>query len=351
MRPSEPRNGVRCKQEPHAAEIETPAMLRRAASLLAFALWAGITTAPVRAYLPPPFASLNHEVRTLARRVPAAIALDVLDLHTGYDAGFNAKKSMPAASTIKLPVMVEVFAQLQAGRFDLRRRVTLEAADKDYGSGELCDAPIGATYSVSVLVEKMIDISDNTATNMLIRLVGRRSINRRMEELGLARTHLAGDVRTGAWSIRQTLRTSPADLVRLLSLMARGELVDQWSSNEMIAILEADQVNTLLPEPLPGNVAIAHKTGSLDDTLNDAGIVFASDAPYVIAVMTTALPSQDLGRAFIRTISRLAYADELRFARWREATGDGQSTDISPDAQYWSDGVPGDAPTPPPSEL
>jgi beta-lactamase class A len=330
-------------------------MRRRAASLLAFALLIGITSiAPARAYLPPPFASLNHDVRTLARHVPAAIALDVLDLDTGYATGFNAAKSMPAASTIKLPVMVEVFTQLEAGRFDLQRRVTLEAGDKDYGSGVLCDAPAGTTYAVSDLLEKMIDISDNTATNMLIRLVGRHNINLQMANLGLERTHLSGDVRTDAWTIRRTLRTSPADLVRLLSLMARGELVDQWSSNEMISILKADEINTLLPEPLPPDVAVAHKTGSLNDTMNDAGIVFAADAPYVIAVMTTALPSQGLGRAFIHTVSRLAYTDELRFARWRESTAapadaDADQVDAaSPDAQYWSAQPSSSAPTSPP---
>jgi beta-lactamase class A len=291
--------------------------------------------APALAYLPPPLARLNHDLRTMARRIPAAIALDVVDLSTGYNAGFNAGKSMPAASTIKLPVMVAVFEQLAAGRFDLNRRVTLEAQDKDAGSGDLCDAPDGSNYPVSVLLDKMIDISDNTATNMLIRLVGRRAINLEMESLGLARTHLLGDVRTNGWSIRAMLRTSPADLVHLLSLMAKGELIDQWSSNEMIAILEADQINTLLPEPLPADVPIAHKTGSFFDTLNDAGIVFASNAPYAIAVMTTALPSQDLGRAFIRRISRLTYSDELGLARWREVHG-GLGGD-SPDVPYWTE--------------
>jgi hypothetical protein len=101
----------------------------------------------------------------------------------------------------------------------------------------------------------------------------------------------------------------------------------------MIAILEADQYNTLLPQPLPPGVPIAHKTGSFFDTLNDAGIVYASDAPYVIAVMTTALPSQNLGRQFIRRISRLAYSDELRLARWREGHP-GYGT--SPDLLYWT---------------
>lgn len=256
---------------------------------------------------------------------------------------------MPAASTIKVPVMVEVFEDLQSGRFDLNRRVTLEPGDKDDGSGDLADDSVGETFSVSELLAKMIDISDNTATNMLIRLVGRRNINRRMHDLGLEHTHLTGDVRTDAWSIRQALRTSPADLVHLLTLMARGELVDEWSSNEMISLLKADQINTLLPEPLPDDVAVAHKTGSFFDTLNDAGIVYASDAPYVIAVMTTALPSQDLGRAFIHTVSRLAYTDEIRFARWREEMGvapafaaqpASAAVDTSPDVPYWNDAPP-----------
>lgn len=325
-------------------------MVRYAASFAAFAL-AGFVAfaAPARAALPPPFAALDRDVRNAARHLPAAIGLDVLDLNTGYQAGLNAARSMPAASTIKVPVMVEVFAEMQAGRLELDRRVTLAAADKDSGSGDLYDARNGERFPVSELLAKMIDVSDNTATNMLIRLVGRGKINQQMTDLGLAHTHLAQDVRTDDWSIRQALRTSPADLVRLLSLMARGQLVDQWSSNEMISLLEADQYNTLLPEPLPDNVAIAHKTGSLFDTLNDAGIVYAGDAPYVIAVMTTALPSKNLGRSFIHTVSRLAYIDELRFARWREEMGIAPEfappaatpgNGGSPDVPNWNDNPP-----------
>ena len=250
---------------------------------------------------------------------------------------------MPAASTIKIPVMVEVFSQLQTGKFDLQRRVRLTAADKDYGSGDLCDAPVGTTYPISVLINKMIDVSDNTATNMLIRLVGRRSINSGMADLGLRRTRLTQDIRTSDWGIRQNLRTSPADLVRLLELMARRQLVDQWSSNEMISILEQDQFNTLIPEPLPIDIQIAHKTGSFFDTLNDAGIVYAGDSPYVIAVMTTSLRSQDAGRRFIHTISRLAYADERRLATWRHSSGltfepfdaAASGDTASPDLNYW----------------
>jgi len=200
-------------------------------------------------------------------------------------------------------------------------------------------SPVGATFAVSELLAKMIDVSDNTATNMLIRLVGRRNINRRMTDLGLEHTHLTGDVRTDAWSIRQALRTSPADLVHLLTMMARGELVDEWSSNEMIALLKADRINTLLPEPLPDDVAVAHKTGSLFDTLNDVGVVFANDAPYVIAVMTTRLPSLGQGRTFIRSLSKMAFAQESQLATWRNSAGvetfAANESIMPPDVRYW----------------
>lgn len=323
---------------------ERASMLRRFATIVATAGVLFGVAMPRAVAEPGPFDQLARQVRSMAQRLPASSALEIFDLSTGYHAGFNASSSMPAASTIKVPVMVEVFRQLAAGRFDLDHRMTLLASDKDYGSGELCDAPVGSTYAVSDLLLKMIDISDNTATNMLIRLVGRHRINESMVGLGLEHTHLAEDVRTYDWGIRDELRTSPSDLVHLLAMMARRELVDEWSSNEMVSILARDQINTLLPEPLPDDVVIAHKTGSLDDTMNDAGIVYAEDAPYVIAVMTTALPSQELGRIFIRNVSKVAYSSEIRFARWREESGLGSPFSLapvgtggqSPDVRYWS---------------
>jgi beta-lactamase class A len=325
-------------------------MVRRISSVLVLAGVVFVTCfGRANAFLPAPLAQLTHDARKLAATLAAPTALEVFDLSTGYHTGLNSGASMPAASTIKIPVMVEVFSQLQSGKFDLQKRVQLTAADKDWGSGDLCEAPVGTTYPISVLLDKMIDISDNTATNMLIRLVGRRTINRDMSYLGLRHTKLTEDIRTGDWGIRQGLRTSAADLVRLLSMMARRQLVDQWSSNEMISILEQDQYNTLIPEPLPLDIPIAHKTGSFSDTLNDAGIVYADDGPYVIAVMTTSLRSQDAGRRFIHTISRLTYADERRLAKWRQRSGltfdaidagaPGPAGETSPDVFYWGAGT------------
>ncbi len=299
-------------------------------------LW--VSTPAQATLVPPPMQSLRADLHRMVVRFPASTAVEVMDLATGYHVGYNAGAVMPAASTIKVPVMVEVFRQLEAGRFELDRRVTLLAGDKDFGSGELCDAPVGSTYTVDELLDKMIDISDNTATNMLIRLVGLGSINHTMYHLGLDKTRLRGYVRTDNWAVRQALESSPADMVRLLTMMAKRELVDGWSSNEMISILEGDQINTLLPEPLPPGIAIAHKTGSFFDTLNDVGIVYGDD-PYVIAVMTTHLPSLDMGRTFIRALSLLAFQEEARMTAWRDVTGISAFTETdgltSPDLGYW----------------
>lgn len=301
-------------------------MLRRFVFATFCAMLVCSTSITASASVPAPFASLTTHLRALAAHAPGRVSFDVVDLAGNYRASYDAGASMPAASTIKIPVMVEVFRQLRRGRFTLNRRVTLRNADRDYGWGELCNVRVDTQYSVRTLLSKMIDDSDNTATNMLIRLVGRRNINTTMQNLGLRSTHLTTDIRTATNYVRYALRSSPADMATLLSRMARGDLIDTWSSNAMIAILEGQEHNSLIPEPLPDNVLIAHKTGTLHDTLDDVGVVYASGAPYVIAVMTTDLPELSQGRTFIRGVSKIAYAQMVQLATWRKSAG------IAPDS-------------------
>lgn len=268
---------------------------------------------------PGSFADLQSRLDAASQQAPGHVAIAIENLATGSISGINTNASMPAASTIKIPVMVEVFEQMALGKIELDRLVHLQASDRDWGFGDLCDAPAGKAYSVSRLLRLMITESDNTATNMLIRLVGRQRINATMHELGLSRTSVADYIRSEG-DIR-SLRSSPRDMVHLLDAMAREQLVDVWSSRQMLAILEGQRHNTLLPAPLPPETKIAHKTGTLHDTLNDVGIVETPRAPYVIAVMTTHLPSLASGRSFIRGISKLTYDAMERFADWREQSG------------------------------
>ncbi len=330
--------------------------VRSLASLGAFVSLVAAANAPAGAYsLSDPFADMQAQLYSAAMHAPGHVGIAVEDLATGETSGINASANLPAASTIKIPVMVEVFKQMEAGKIDLNTTVTMRASDRDWGWGDMADAPIGTERSVNALLLLMITESDNTATNMLIRLVGRGHINSTMATLGLHQTRLSDYIRSESNSIRYALRTSPKDMVSLLDKIARERLVDEWSSREMLAILAGQHHNGLIPAALPAGIKIAHKTGSLHDTLNDVGIVYRDDEPYIIAVMTTQLPDLDLGRAFIHRVSRMAYRQFGKYEAWRENEGIAAFDVDAPDTSLATAQAPDDAmwdsqaPKPPPS--
>lgn len=255
---------------------------------------------------------LAPQLEALAEHTDGLVALAVGDLQTGHAIAINGGVNLPAASTIKIPVMVEVFRQIEAGRFTPDRTVMLLDRDRDCGYGSLCDAPWGSEYRVSFLLERMIDVSDNTAANMLIRLVGRRSINHTMAMLALSQTRLGDSIRSDG-DIR-SLRTSADDMLRLLSLIAAKQVVDAKASEAMLALLAGQRHNELLPAPLPKGLVVEHKTGTLHDTLNDVGIVELSGAPYVICAFSTHLGDLDAGQRFIRDASLLTFESFRRTA-------------------------------------
>ena len=307
-----------------------------------------------------PLADFQAQLVAFATGAPGHVGIAVEDIATGAVGGVNSGAEMPAASTIKIPVMVEVFKQLVSGEFDLNTKVTLQRADKDWGSGDLCSARAGSNYTVKRLLDLMIDVSDNTATNMLIRLVGRQRVNETMSEYGLTHTKLRDFIRSEGNGIRWSLRSSPADMAYLLTQMAKHQLIDEWSSRQTIAILRGQKHNSLLPAPLPAGTDVAHKTGTLHDTLNDVGIVYAGEDPYVIAVMTTDLPTLESGRRFIRGVSRMAYTALGKLGTLRDDFNPNAESEraapLTPEQQMWTPQspappppAPGSAPTDPPA--
>jgi hypothetical protein len=156
-------------------------------------------------------------------------------------------------------------------------------------------------------------------------------------------------------------------MVKLMTAMARFQLIDEWSSREMIAIMTGQHHNGLIPQPLPRGTTIAHKTGELHDTLNDVGVVYLNSEPYAIAVMATNLSTLDAGYHFIQGVSRIAYNELARFSLWRQANdytatpfvapaaAADASTSASPerDLQMWTPSAPAGAlpvSAPPPAE-
>ncbi|MBC5826020.1 MAG: serine hydrolase [Candidatus Eremiobacteraeota bacterium] len=270
---------------------------------------------------PTALASLQRRLMRLANAVPGAIALSVVDLRRGTTFNINGDDDLPAASTIKIPVMVEVLRQVTVGKFSLGRTVSLQNRDRDWGYGSLCDAPSGRPYSVRDLLWLMITRSDNTATNMLIRLVGRHRINQTMIDLGLDQTRL-GDIIHSDGDVRE-LRTSANDMMHLLSMIAQRRVINAGACDFMLEMMLAQRHNTLLPVGLPKDVPIAHKTGTLHDTLNDVGVVELDGSPYIICVLTTHLRDLDFGERFIRQASRLTFRSFLGLLSAEGVDGDG----------------------------
>jgi beta-lactamase class A len=253
----------------------------------------------------PTLAALAPKLERLASHMPGIVAISIADLSGGHALAINGDANLPAASTIKVPVMVEVFRQIAQGRLTQATRVALTDGDRDCGYGSLCDAPWGTRYTVATLLQLMIARSDNTAANMLIRTVGRQNVNATMAGFGLVQTRLGDSIRSDG-DIRE-LRTSTNEMMNLLIMIARHEVVTDQACAAMVAILVGQRHNSLLPKYLPKGLAIAHKTGTLHDTLNDIGIVYLNGAPYVFCAFTTHLADLDDGERFIRAASKLTY--------------------------------------------
>ncbi|KYC43384.1 serine hydrolase [Scytonema hofmannii PCC 7110] len=230
-----------------------------------------------------------------------------LDLETGNYLDIYGEKVFPAASTIKYPILIALFQDIDAGKVKLndtlvlRRNLKAEAA----GSGVLQFKPAGTKLSVLETATKMITISDNTATNMIIdRLGGKAKLNQRFRSWGLQNTvirNLLGD-------FKGTNTTSPKDLVRLSVMIDNDKLLSPTSRSKALSIMRRVQNRRLLPSGLGKGATIAHKTGTLGIILGDAGIVELPTGKRYLAGIFVKRPFGDTrAREFISQVSKLVY--------------------------------------------
>jgi beta-lactamase class A len=246
--------------------------------------------------------SVVEQVRLMARGFSGMLGVWAHSLDTGETIEWNAAEVFPAASTIKLPILYEVFHQAADGRLRLADTATLRAEDIVPGSGVLKDLMPGVTLTVRDLATLMIVISDNTATNMLIDRVGLDAVNASAAELGLTGTRLAFKLFKGPDGPPRNVST-PHDLGRLMVLAATHGVLTPAACDDMLAILGRQHFTDLITRRIPDYdaflehgkdpvVAVASKSGSVRGTRNDVGLVTARGRRYVIAMMSKGCTDQ-----------------------------------------------------------
>jgi beta-lactamase class A len=250
--------------------------------------------------------ALQSQVQTLMSRYNfLQTGMFFLDLDTGNYLDIKGDRVFPAASTIKLPILIAFFQDLDAGKVRLDDTLVMRDDLITNGSGEMQDDPVGSRYSARETVTKMITISDNTATNMIIdRLGGIKKLNERFRSWGLKDTK----IRNWLADLSGTNTTSSKDMVQLLALLVNNKLMSASSKAQVLDILRHTTIKTLLPAGLGPGADIANKTGDIGFLIGDAGLITMPNGKRYLAGIFVKRPYDDTrGRDFIRQVSRLVY--------------------------------------------
>lgn len=266
-----------------------------------FSGWMGVAAAWLGPYGDGKVWERVRALRALGARAGGASATEARS-----PLGFHAQEPYRAASVIKLPILCEVFRQARAGKLDMRALVELREDEQVTGSGVLKDMTPGVRIPVRDLAVLMITVSDNTATNLLIDLVGGPgAVNALSQELGLNHTTLSGKLQIPPERYSELQRrgvrttTSPADMVRLLELVYRGPFPgladeDRWA---ILDILTRQQhlpsIGRYLPfdpdsveDGEPVGAVVGSKSGSIRGVRHDVGIVWTPQGAYAVALMS-----------------------------------------------------------------
>lgn len=230
----------------------------------------------------------------------------LVEPQSGSYADVNGQLALPAASMIKVPVMVALLVALDRQEVKLDQQLKIRADLIGGGSGDLQWRPVDSKVSLKDALDMMIIISDNTATNLIIDLLGGQDkLNRQFDGWGLHETRIAN------WlpDFNGTNTTSPYNLAFLLGRVDRGEIISAGSRKYMYSIMERCHTRTLLPQGLPPGAKIAHKTGDIASMVGNVGII--TDASkglrYIIAVQVGRPHNDHRANQLIRDISRIVY--------------------------------------------
>jgi len=231
----------------------------------------------------------------------------------------RADEPFHAASTMKIPVMIELFHQVRQGKLKLDNPLTVKnefhslvdgsiyTLDPNDDSEAALYNAAGQTRTLSQLCELMITISSNLATNLLIEKLGVDNIRATVHALHADGMNVLRGVEDGkAYEKGLNNTTTARGLLMLLEAIANGKAVDADASEQMLAILERQTFKEGIPAGLPAGIRVAHKTGEITKIHHDAAIVYAP-RPFVLVVLVRGIADSKESAALIADISRLLY--------------------------------------------
>ena len=269
----------------------------------------------------PTLESTKSAIEAKLKTVEGEFAVAFKDLQTGKTLFINEKENFHAASTMKTPVMIEVYKQAKAGKFKLTDSILVKNEFKSIvdgspysmdiadDSGDGMYKMIGKKMTIYDLTYQMIIVSSNLATNILIDLVDAKNANQSMRALGAKDIQvLRGVEDQKAFDKGLSNTTTAYDLMVIFEKIAQNKVIDKKSCEEMRKILFDQKFNEIIPEKLPKTVKVAHKTGSITGVQHDSGIVYLPDGrKYVLVLLSKKLKNADAGVKVLAEVSEMIY--------------------------------------------
>ncbi|MBV9082247.1 MAG: serine hydrolase, partial [Acidobacteriaceae bacterium] len=241
---------------------------------------------------------LDSRVHEKIDHFRGSVSLYAKNLRTGISYGIRENEPVRTASTIKLAIMIECFFEMAEGKLSPKQPVAVTADAKVSGAGIVQDMSNADLLPISDLIDFMIVLSDNTATNLILSHVNGDAVNERMARLGLDNTRVMRKIGGGGetsegqkaenkkWGIG---RSTPREMVIMLEKLYSGELVSKQASEDMLATLERQRERNCIGRDMK-EVTIANKTVALDHLRSDVGIIYSRGGPIAMAFTVDDMP-------------------------------------------------------------
>jgi len=270
--------------------------------------------------LAPPQKTLEDQLRAIIATSKAEVAVAVRTLDGRTEVLIDPDKPFHAASTMKVPVMIELFRQQAAGKLSLDSSLPIRnefhsivdgsiyALSEGDDSDKAVYAAVGKAMTLRELCDAMITVSSNFAANLLIAKLGVENIRATVARLGADGMNvLRGVEDQKAFDKGLNNSTTARGLLVLFDKLAHGAAVDASADATMVDILKRQAFNDAIPAGLPPRTPVAHKTGNITRINHDAGIVFA-ERPYVVVLLVRGIQDQKESAALMASLSRTIYA-------------------------------------------